>query len=295
MEKHRAGELAPPYSHRDRKILRLFRRLFLLICLSLITYALIHKSHFPYGYIDNVKQASGTVDLASSIRANNHNNDALVVVDNSNRVHLEAHIMSKCPDAKYCLEELIVPTMVQMHDKVDFRLSFIGSVSNKSSDVSCLHGPDECVGNMIILCAANLPFPPGSTTHNKTPTVRSLGFANCLLASYHKIPERDLVEDCALEHGIDFKALNACASRQVDEDDDKHAGVDKPDKLSGLALLRTDFKRNAALDIKKSCTVRVNEKIWCIRDGNEWKDCQTNGGETSALVDEINRLYNSGS
>lgn len=42
------------------------------------------------------------------------------------KVALEAHIMSKCPDAKACLEKLIVPAMVQISDKVDFQLSYIG-------------------------------------------------------------------------------------------------------------------------------------------------------------------------
>lgn len=44
----------------------------------------------------------------------------------STRVPFEAHIMSKCPDAQACLLGLVVPTMEQVHDKVDFRLSFIG-------------------------------------------------------------------------------------------------------------------------------------------------------------------------
>ena len=43
-------------------------------------------------------------------------------------VPLEAHVMSKCPDAKICLEELVVPAMEQVVDLVDFRLSYIGSV-----------------------------------------------------------------------------------------------------------------------------------------------------------------------
>lgn len=43
------------------------------------------------------------------------------------RVPLEAHTMSKCPDARYCLQELIVPTMAEVHHKVDFQLSFIGT------------------------------------------------------------------------------------------------------------------------------------------------------------------------
>lgn len=43
----------------------------------------------------------------------------------SHKIPLEAHIMSKCPDAKSCLKELILPTMEQVSDKVDFQLSFI--------------------------------------------------------------------------------------------------------------------------------------------------------------------------
>lgn len=35
--------------------------------------------------------------------------------------------MSKCPDARDCLRDLVVPAMERISDKVDFRLSFIGS------------------------------------------------------------------------------------------------------------------------------------------------------------------------
>lgn len=41
------------------------------------------------------------------------------------KVPLEAHIMSKCPDAQACLQKLVLPAMEQISDKVDFKLSFI--------------------------------------------------------------------------------------------------------------------------------------------------------------------------
>ena len=41
-------------------------------------------------------------------------------------VPLEAHIMSKCPDARDCLRDLVVPAMEKIVDMVDFNLSFIG-------------------------------------------------------------------------------------------------------------------------------------------------------------------------
>lgn len=43
------------------------------------------------------------------------------------KIRLEAHIMSKCPDAQVCLQELVVPAMEQISDKVDFQLSMIAT------------------------------------------------------------------------------------------------------------------------------------------------------------------------
>jgi hypothetical protein len=42
-------------------------------------------------------------------------------------VPLEAHIMSKCPDALDCLRMMVLPTMERMHSKVNFTLSYIGT------------------------------------------------------------------------------------------------------------------------------------------------------------------------
>jgi hypothetical protein len=42
-----------------------------------------------------------------------------------NKIPLEAHIMSKCPDAQACLQKLVLPAMEQISEKVDFKLSFI--------------------------------------------------------------------------------------------------------------------------------------------------------------------------
>jgi len=43
-----------------------------------------------------------------------------------NKVPLEIHIMSKCPDARDCLRQLIIPAMVQVSEKVNFTMSYIG-------------------------------------------------------------------------------------------------------------------------------------------------------------------------
>lgn len=62
---------------------------------------------------------------------------------NAALVPLEAHIMSKCPDAKDCLQKLVLPAMVRVFDKVNFTLSFIGTPT-ENDGVACMHGPEEC-------------------------------------------------------------------------------------------------------------------------------------------------------
>lgn len=56
---------------------------------------------------------------SSQIPTLSHSNQSMLVP-------LEAHIMSKCPDARDCLRDLIVPAMERISDHVNFRLSFIG-------------------------------------------------------------------------------------------------------------------------------------------------------------------------
>lgn len=46
-------------------------------------------------------------------------------LSDSQKVPLEAHVMSKCPDARDCLRQLVVPAMEQVSDLVDFELNFI--------------------------------------------------------------------------------------------------------------------------------------------------------------------------
>lgn len=134
--------------------------------------------------------------------------------------------------------------------------------------VDCKHGPGECLGDMLSLCAEDL-FP--------NTTVVSLGFTTCLVMSYSRIPDRDLVENCALEHGIGFDALNSCVSEDGNGND----------------LLRSNVEWSADAGVVKSCTVRVSGETWCIRDGGEWKDC-AGGTEPKDLVAEVKRRYQNG-
>lgn len=133
-----------------------------------------------------------------------------------------------------------------------------------------MHGPEECMGNIIELCAARL---------HPDPKIY-LGFTMCLSRDYHDIPQQSLVEDCALEHGIDAKELNDCAV----EDNGGTA----------IGMLRDSVRRSIDAGVTKSCTVRLNEEIYCIRDDGEWKDCP-NGAGVNDLVIAVEKLYRSSS
>lgn len=66
---------------------------------------------------------SGKLGPLSSADSDKVNDEKPVV-----KVSLEAHMMSKCPDARDCLRDLVVPAMEKIADKVDFKMSFIGQL-----------------------------------------------------------------------------------------------------------------------------------------------------------------------
>jgi hypothetical protein len=98
----------------------------------------------------------------------------------------------------------------------------------------------------------------------------------CLTRDYKDIPQRSLVEDCALEHGLDFGKLNECTVAES-------GGV-------AMGWLRDSVRRSTQAGVTISCTVRLNEEIYCIRDGGKWTDCP-NGPGVNDLVIAIEKQY----
>jgi len=153
-------------------------------------------------------------------------------------IPLEAHIMSKCPDARDCLIDLVVPAMSRLNPShVNFTLSYIGTTTDHDDGVECRHGPDECLGNILQLCAAKLYRDPK----------QYLGFAYCMVKRLEDIPHRAMVEECAAEYGIEFQKLNDCAS--------------KDDGSFGIGLLRNSVTRTKEAGVTKSCTVSCNRDV----------------------------------
>ncbi|KAL6710038.1 hypothetical protein ACN47E_009829 [Coniothyrium glycines] len=187
-------------------------------------------------------------------------------LETETKVPVDVHIMSKCPDARACMQKLVLPTMANVSDKVDFRLSFIGRVTNEDDGVQCKHGQTECLGNIVMLCAAS-EYPDPKLY---------LGFSNCLINDYQEIPSKSLIQDCALEHGIDFDTLNECMS--------KESGA------YGMGLLRDSVQHSKDVGVETSCTIRLDNKVRCVYDDGQWKDC-LDGDKPEDLIRDIERLY----
>jgi len=139
-------------------------------------------------------------------------------------------------------------------------------VTDDDDGVQCKHGQTECLGNILVLCAAAEYPDPKSY----------LGFANCLIADYPEIPSQSLAEDCALEHGLDFGVLNDCMSRDS-------GGY-------GMGLLRESVLHSQAVGVQTSCTIRLDDRVRCVYDGGEWKNCDQ-GERPEDLIHDIERLH----
>jgi hypothetical protein len=95
------------------------------------------------------------------------------------------------------------------------------------------------MGNILELCAASL-YPD--------PKIY-LGFTMCLTRDYKDIPQRSLVEDCALEHGMDFDKLNACTVQD--------------DGGFGMGMLRDSVRRSTEVcGVRPYCVDYIIANKW---------------------------------
>ena len=112
------------------------RAAFSLLGVIAIVFTLLHSelSEIPRTWLPGFSsQTIAQTWLSQGVRpSDEHAVDAPVSSDGDrNSVKLEVHIMSKCPDARDCLELLVLPALEELGpDIVEFRMSFIGRLVN---------------------------------------------------------------------------------------------------------------------------------------------------------------------
>ncbi|GAA5979811.1 hypothetical protein JCM10908_003054 [Rhodotorula pacifica] len=227
--------------------------------------------------------------------------------DSYTKVPLTLGVMSRCPDAilvetlfdrvlerKTSLSLLGDGAMRREDDApgtvaglVDLRLEYIANKNTSALyDVTCKHGDIECRGNIQQLCAADLWRAHSSRTAEAMEEQKAgevevslkgnqawedwWNFVQCLnYGEVSRIGTDDAASACAKVVGHSWDAR------------ERHC----VDGKRGKKLLRKSVKRTRKLEVQKSATVLLNDKVICIHDGS-WQSCP-GGHEISDFVRQI--------
>lgn len=171
----------------------------------------------------------------------------------ANKVPVQLGVMSRCPDALLC-ETTFNRVLERVQDKVDLSLVYVGryifdSICPKCSradylfsyrridstqpdfGVWCMHGPEECAGNVQQLCV-----------HKHTPFKKWWEFVQCQnYEGRYKVGEPDVAFKCAKVAGIDWEHSGA----------GECAGFDASGKAEeGITLLQESVILGKKLGIK---------------------------------------------
>jgi len=190
---------------------------------------------------------------------------------NSLRVPVTLGVMSRCPDALLC-ETLFDSVIPRVAKKIDLALAYVATFNGSDPDfgATCMHGPDECAGNVQQLCVAK-----------HTPMRTWWEFVMC--QNYQgrgRIGSPDVAQMCARTHNIDWEesGVGQCI------------GLDGSGKgREGVQLLHDSIRFTKSLGITTSCTVVINKQKVCIHD-EIWQRCE-NGHEVKDFVDQIEDEY----
>ena len=139
--------------------------------------------------------------------------------------------------------------------------------SSGASEITCKHGPTECVGNKqqlwYILLSSFLVMGLSQLTSSfqKYHPEKILKFISCLNKSPSKI-------GTSLSHALH------CAEKVKVRD---YTTVIQPcaETSEGADMLRQCADRCNELKTHVSATIRVGGKAVCVRDGGEWKNCKS--------------------
>lgn len=178
-------------------------------------------------------------------------------------------VMSRCPDAFLC-ESVWDRVLQRVGDKVDISLSFIAkpNPSDETYGATCLHGVEECAGNVHELCVAKYH-----------PTSEWWTFVQC--ENYQGRGQVGLPDTAAKCAGV--------AGFEWENDRARKCAGDNGHGHEGVRLLQESVKTSMQLGIKKSCTIMINGRQVCIHDGT-WYECE--GGHTPAdFIRQINEEY----
>jgi len=174
-------------------------------------------------------------------------------------VRVDLFVMSKCPDANVC-ETTMSPVIQQVGSIVDLHVNYIAQQdSSQASGFTCMHGQTECWGDIQQLCAYS-HYSQNYTWWN---------FVLCQDQSQGTIPNNG--QSCSQTAGMDWNTINNCTTG-----------------AEGSNLMSASIKYTDSQNIKVSCTMYVENQLYCIHDG-DWKQCKDH--TTQGIVAYICQQY----
>ncbi|KAG5646563.1 hypothetical protein DXG03_002866 [Asterophora parasitica] len=152
-------------------------------------------------------------------------------LSNDVKVPIQLGVMSRCPDALLC-ESVFNKVLPKVNDRIDISLVYVAKFDSEEPDfgVKCLHGREECAGNVQQLCVKK--YEPEVWWE----------FVQCQnFEGRYRVGDPDLALKCAKTVGIDWEngKVGRCAGRDG-------SGKGK----EGVALLKKSVTLGQSLNIK---------------------------------------------
>jgi len=169
--------------------------------------------------------------------------------------------MSKCPDARKC-ETLFAPSLLKLSSIINFTVSYI-AYGTTPNDIQCMHGPDECLGNKQQLCVQNM-----------CSQITLIKFLQCQSRQMENIPNNG--EQCIREASdgtLKWSDIETCVRSNQAND-----------------LFQKSLQKTRSASAKKSCTIHLNGRFWCMHDGY-WYGC-AEGQDEKSFIKAICSRYN---
>lgn len=200
------------------------------------------------------------------------------------RVNVTLAVMSRCPDALAC-EAAFDKVLDRVNAKTRLTMSYIGSIDkgkqHSKYGASCMHGDQECAGNVQQLCVQDALNPiRAGEDYDLSPSAAQKKWWNFLqcqnFAGLSKVGNEDLAQRC----------LRVVDGPSWDKD-----GIAKcVHGKRGRKLLQRSIKASKQANLVTSCTILFESGKKCIRDGGAWKDCDL-GHEPADFIAEIERIW----
>ncbi|KAL7717525.1 Polygalacturonase inhibitor 1 [Entamoeba marina] len=126
-------------------------------------------------------------------------NREIVVSDCPEKVMIEVHGMSKCPDFKSFAKNVALPLLQDVGEIVKFKVGWIMTASTSySTGYSSMHGDTEVIGDFLFSCAFEL--------YNAS---HAFQYYDCMTDDIDSLPITS--KTCCQKFGLDYEVISKCA------------------------------------------------------------------------------------